>query len=75
MYVYFTSATSYLRILPNRENIISRSSSVVTGLSLQTNSTLSSGFISASGRSPTCSGHPAISAMVTVNNTSELFTD
>jgi len=44
---------SYLRILPNREKIISRSSSVVTGLSLQTNSTLSSGFMSASGKSPT----------------------
>lgn len=39
---------------PNRENIISRSSSVVTGFSLQTNSTFSGGFTSASGKSPTC---------------------
>lgn len=38
---------------PNRENIISRSSSVVTGFSLQTNSTFSGGLTSASGKSPT----------------------
>lgn len=39
---------------PKREKMISRSSSVVTGLSLHTNKTFSGGFMSASGRSPTC---------------------
>lgn len=47
---------NYLLIGPNRENIISRSSSVVTGFSLQTNSTFSGGLTSASGKSPTCGG-------------------
>ena len=37
---------------PNLEKIISRSSSVVTGLSLQTNKTSSGGATSASGMSP-----------------------
>lgn len=46
--------SNYLLIGPNRENIISRSSSVVTGFSLQTNSTFSGGLTSASGKSPTC---------------------
>lgn len=45
----------YLLIAPKRENMISRSSSVVTGLSLQTKSTFSGGLISASGKSPTSS--------------------
>lgn len=43
----------HLFIVPKRENMISRSSSVVTGFSLHTNSTFSGGLISASGRSPT----------------------
>ena len=43
-----------LLIFPNREKIISRSSAVVTGLSLHTNSTFSGGAASTSGRSPTC---------------------
>lgn len=38
---------------PKREKIISRSSSVVTGFSLQTKRTFSGGLTSASGRSPT----------------------
>lgn len=38
---------------PKREKIISKSSSVVTGFNLQTNRTLSGGFTSASGKSPT----------------------
>lgn len=44
---------TYLFIEPNRENMISRSSSVVTGLSLQTKRTFSGGLIFASGKSPT----------------------
>lgn len=44
----------HLLMVPKREKMISRSSSVVTGLSLQTNSTFSGGRTSASGRSPTC---------------------
>lgn len=44
---------NYLLMGPNRENIISRSSPVVTGFSLQTNSTFSGGLMSASGKSPT----------------------
>lgn len=43
----------HLLMVPKREKMISRSSSVVTGLSLQTNSTFSGGRTSASGRSPT----------------------
>lgn len=50
----FLFYNNYLLMGPNRENIISRSSSVVTGFSLQTNSTFSGGLISASGKSPTC---------------------
>ena len=42
----------HLIISPNLEKMSSRSSLVVTGLSLQTKSTLSSGRISASGISP-----------------------
>ena len=47
------SSTSYLRISPNLEKITSKSSAVVTGFSLQTNNTLSSGVTSWSGKSPT----------------------
>ena len=43
-----------LLICPNLEKMISRSSDVVTGLSLQTNSTFSGGLASASGKSPIC---------------------
>lgn len=50
----FLFYNNYLLMGPNRENIISRSSSVVTGFSLQTNSTFSGGLTSASGKSPTC---------------------
>lgn len=49
----FTNSRDYLLMGPNLENIISRSSSVVTGFNLHTNSTFSGGLISASGRSPT----------------------
>lgn len=47
------SRQRHLLMVPKREKMISRSSSVVTGLSLQTNSTFSGGRMSASGRSPT----------------------
>lgn len=40
-------------MVPKREKMISRSSSVVTGFSLHTNRTFSGGLMSASGRSPT----------------------
>lgn len=43
----------HLLMDPKREKMISRSSSVVTGFSLHTNSTFSGGRTSASGRSPT----------------------
>ena len=49
---YKKSIAAYL-IGPNLEKIISRSSLLVTGFSLQTNNTFSGGFISASGKSPT----------------------
>ena len=45
---------THLKISPNREKIISRSASLVAGLSLHTNSTFSGGATSASGRSPSC---------------------
>lgn len=54
IYTMWFNNVVYPIILPNREKIISRSSSVVTGFSLQTNSTLSGGAASASGKSPTC---------------------
>jgi hypothetical protein len=44
---------AYLLICPNLENMISKSSSVVTGFNLHTNKTFSGGLISASGISPT----------------------
>lgn len=44
--------------------MISKSSSVVTGLSLQTNSTFSGGFMSASGRSPIISSTTAFERAV-----------
>lgn len=46
-------------IVPKREKIISRSSSVVTGLSLQMNNMLGGGLASASGRSPIISSTTA----------------
>lgn len=45
----------YLIILPNRLNIICKSSSLVTGFNLQTNKTFSGGATSAEGKSPTIS--------------------
>lgn len=42
-------------MVPKREKMISRSSSVVTGFNLQTKRTFSGGLTSASGRSPTYS--------------------
>mmetsp|Transcript_17528 Transcript_17528/g.42053 ORF Transcript_17528/g.42053 Transcript_17528/m.42053 type:complete len:202 (-) Transcript_17528:338-943(-) len=45
--------------VPNREKMISRSSSVVTGLSLQTKIMLEGGLTSASGRSPIISSTTA----------------
>lgn len=50
--VFLSRMTSHLRMVPKRENAISRSSSLVMGLSLQTNNTFSGGFASASGKSP-----------------------
>lgn len=50
----FLFYNNYLLMGPNLENMISRSSSVVTGFSLHTNSTFSGGLTSASGKSPTC---------------------
>ena len=44
-----------LLTFPKRLKIISKSSSLVTGFSLQMNKTFSGGAISASGRSPTIS--------------------
>lgn len=44
--------TSHERILPKREKISSRSSSRVTGLSLQTKRICSGGVMSAEGKSP-----------------------
>mmetsp|Transcript_10686 Transcript_10686/g.27413 ORF Transcript_10686/g.27413 Transcript_10686/m.27413 type:complete len:202 (+) Transcript_10686:258-863(+) len=46
-------------MVPKRENMISRSSSVVTGFSLHTNSMLDGGLTSASGRSPIISSTTA----------------
>jgi len=47
-------------ILPKREKMSSRSSSFVTGLSCATKSTFSGGFMSASGRSPSCASRRGI---------------
>ena len=41
---HINDSFSYVLISPNREKIISKSSSVVTGLSLHTNKTFRSGF-------------------------------
>ena len=57
--VLWSRTTSHDTTRPNREKIISRSSSVVTGLSLQTNSDSSGGFASASGKSPIISSTTA----------------
>ena len=52
--------TSQVVSLPNREKMISRSSSEVTGLSLQTKSMFSSGVASAAGKSPIISSTTAL---------------
>jgi hypothetical protein len=49
-----------LSISPKREKMISRSSPVVTGFSLQTNKTFSGGATSALGRSPIISSTVAL---------------
>lgn len=59
IYKHQTQIRSFhLFMEPKREKMISRSSSVVTGFSLHTNSTFSGGLTSASGRSPTCRNVP-----------------
>lgn len=53
--VFLSRMTWQLMIVPKRENMSSRSSSRVTGFSLQTNSTFSGGLTLAKGKSPTIS--------------------
>ena len=53
--VFWSLITSQLTMDPNLEKMISKSSAVVTGFSLQTNKTFSGGLPSASGISPTIS--------------------
>lgn len=50
--VFLSLTISQLNILPNLEKINSRSSSAVTGLSLQTNNIFSGGLTAANGISP-----------------------
>lgn len=60
--VFLSRMTWQLIIVPKRENISSRSSSRVTGLSLQTKRTFSGGRTFANGKSPTISSVKAEAA-------------